>query len=210
MDGCWTRNITDDSGVECHSIHSLTSHHGLSHNSQVTFKKDVEALVDAFCDLGNPFREDSDDLTVDTIDIMDEAVVMSIRNIYNTGREQHTLFVQERLYDQKKHISDAIKKNKLLFPKDPGQNGPSSCCSERRLEDGYGASQTREGLTNIEKLEKGRNQTFFNAWRHYILKSKYNVTPDIKPVSSKSNKACNVSLFCPLWRHGTSSISMNE
>ena len=29
----------------------LTSHHGMSHNSQVTFKKDVEALVDAFCDL---------------------------------------------------------------------------------------------------------------------------------------------------------------
>ena len=46
---------------ECHSIHSLTSHHDPSHNSQVTFKKNVEALVDAFGDLGNPFLEDSDD-----------------------------------------------------------------------------------------------------------------------------------------------------
>ena len=33
---------------ECHSIHSLTSHHDPSHNSQVTFKKDVEGVVDAF------------------------------------------------------------------------------------------------------------------------------------------------------------------
>ena len=72
---------------ECHSIHTLTSHHDPSHNSQVTSKKDVEALVDAFCNLGNPFLEDNDDLTLDTIDIMDEEVVMSIRNIYNTGRE---------------------------------------------------------------------------------------------------------------------------
>ena len=72
---------------ECHSIHTLTSHHDPSHNSQVTSKKDVEALVGAFCNLGNPFLEDNDDLTLDTIDIMDEEVVMSIRNIYNTGRE---------------------------------------------------------------------------------------------------------------------------
>ena len=76
-------------------------------------------LIDAFCDLGNPFLEDSDDLTLDTIDIMDEEVVMSIRNIYNTDREQYTLFVQERLHDQKKNISDPIKKNKLLFSKRP-------------------------------------------------------------------------------------------
>ena len=115
---------------ECHSIHSLTSHHDPSHNSKVTLKKDVEALVDAFCDLGNPFLEDSDDLTLDIIDIMDEEVVMSIRNIYNTGREQYTLFVQERL----QNISDPIKRKQItLFQKDPDQNGPGSCCSERRL-----------------------------------------------------------------------------
>ena len=157
---------------ECHSIHSLTSHHDPSHNSQVTFKKNVEALVDAFCDLGNPFLDDSDDLTLDTIDIMDEEVVMSIRNIYNTGREQYTLFVQERLHDQKKNISDPIKKNKLLFSKktqsrmDPQVVALTEDC----LEDGYGACQTREGdlcstisgmrtshglhlSLNIEKLE---------------------------------------------------------
>ena len=147
---------------ECHSIHSLTSHHDPSHNSQVTFKKDVEALVDAFCDLGNPFLEESDDLTLDTIDTMDEEVVMSIRNIYNTVWEQYTLFVQERLHDEKKNISDPIKKNKLLFSKktqsrmDPQVVALKEDC----LEDGYGASQTREGdlcstISGMRKTSRG-------------------------------------------------------
>ena len=118
---------------ECHSINSLTSHHDPSHNSQVTFKRDVEAIVDAFCDLGKPFLEDSGDLTLDTKGIMDEEKVMSIRNAYNTGWEQYILFVQEHLHDQKKNISDPIKEQTTLFQKDPEQNGPSSCCSERRL-----------------------------------------------------------------------------
>ena len=84
--------------------------------------------------MGNPFLEDSVDLTLDTIDIMDEEVVMSITNVYNTGLEQYTLFVQERLRDQTKNISDPIKKEQTtLFQKDLEQNGLSSCCSERRL-----------------------------------------------------------------------------
>ena len=83
--------------LECHSIHSLTSHY---EPSQVTFKRDVEALVDAFCDLGKSFLEDSGDLTLDTKDIVDEEVVMSIKNVYNTGWEQYILFVQEHLHDQ--------------------------------------------------------------------------------------------------------------
>ena len=132
---------------ECHSIHSLTSHHDPSHNSKDTFKKDAEALVDAFCDLGNPFLKDSDDLTMDTIGIMDEEVVMSIRNIYKTGREQYTLFVQERLRDQNKNISDPIKKNKLLFSKktQTRMDHEVIALKEDCLEGGYGASQTREG-----------------------------------------------------------------
>ena len=69
--------------------------------------------------MGNPFLEDSDDLTLDTIDIMDEEVVMSITNVYNTGRDQYTLFVQERLRDQKKIISDPIKRTNYSFPKRP-------------------------------------------------------------------------------------------
>ena len=179
--------------------------------------------------LGNPFLEDSVDLTLDTIDIMDEEVVMSITNVYNTGLEQYTMFVQERLRDQTKNISDPIKKNKLLFSKKTQSRMDCQVVAlkEDCLEDSYGASQTQEGdlcstisgmrtscghhlSPNIEKLEEGRHLTFFNAWRHYTIKSKYNVTADIKPGSSKSNKACNVSLFGPLWRHGTSSLSMNE
>ena len=101
---------------ESNSIHSLTSHHDQSHNSQITFKKDVEALVNAFCDLGNPFLVDSGDLmTLDPKDIMDEEVAKSIRNAHNIGQEQYTLFVQERFHNQKKNISDPIKKNKLLL-----------------------------------------------------------------------------------------------
>ena len=146
---------------ECNSIHSLTSHHDQSHNSQVTFKKDVEALVDAFCDLGNPFLEDSGDLmTLDTKDIMDEEVVKSIRNAQNIGQEQYTLFVQERLHNQKKNISDPIKKNKLLlFSKKKTQSRMDPqvvALKEDRSLFGrlYVASQTREGdLSNFFKHE---------------------------------------------------------
>ena len=82
-------------------------------------------------------------MTLDTIDIMDEEVVMSIRNIYNTGREQYTLFVQERLHDQKKNISDPIKKHKLLFSKKTQSRMDSQvvALTEDCLEDGYGACQ---------------------------------------------------------------------
>ena len=70
--------------------------------------------------MGNPFLEDSDDLTLDTIEIMDKEVVMSITNVYNTGLEQYTMFEQERLRDQKKNISDPIKKRtNYSFPKRP-------------------------------------------------------------------------------------------
>ena len=55
---------------DCHSINSSTSHYDPPHNSQVTFQRDVEALADAFCDLGKPFLEDSGDLTLGTKDIM--------------------------------------------------------------------------------------------------------------------------------------------
>ena len=78
---------------------------------------------------------------------MDEEVSMSIRNVYNTGQEHYILFVRERLHDQRKNISDPIKKNKLLFSKktqsrmDPQVVALKEDC----LGDGYGASQTREG-----------------------------------------------------------------
>ena len=97
--------------------------------------------------MGNPFLEDSVDLTLDTIDIMDEEVVMSITNVYNTGLEQYTMFVQERLRDQTKNISDPIKKNKLLFSKKTQSRMDCQVVAlkEDCLEDSYGASQTQEG-----------------------------------------------------------------
>ena len=163
----------------CHSIHSLTSHHDLSNNSQVTPKKYVEAVVDAFCGLGNPLLEDSDDLTLDTKDIMDEEVVMSIRNAHNFGQEQYT-FVQERLHDQKKKHFRSHKKLHFFKMIQSRMDPQVVALKEDCLGDGYGASQTGEGdlcstisgtrtsrglhrSPNIETLEPGRNQTFFNA-----------------------------------------------
>ena len=78
---------------------------------------------------------------------MDEEVVMSIRNVYNTGHEQNTLFVRERLHDQKKNISDPIKRNKLLFSKKTQSRMDPQVVARKEdcLEDSYGASQAREG-----------------------------------------------------------------
>ena len=48
--------------------------------------------------MGHPFKESSEDLLVlDTRDILDPSVAVTIKNIVRNGKQQYETFVEERL-----------------------------------------------------------------------------------------------------------------
>ncbi|KAK3732423.1 hypothetical protein QZH41_018359, partial [Actinostola sp. cb2023] len=142
-----------------------TKHHDQMISVQNTFVKEVKALIDAVEELGNPFREDSGGLLVlDTKDIMPKEVVDSVKNIEKLGHDQYTTFVKERFVDQKKPITDPIKRNKLWMFSRPPAKAPSKkqaqvtalkedCVLFSRL---YIACQSREG--DLHDFFKHENQ----------------------------------------------------
>ena len=72
---------------------------------------------------GKPFKEDSGDLLVlDTMEIMPEEVVQSVKNLQKLGEGQYKAFVKERLIDSSKPITETIKRNNVaLFSRPPGK-----------------------------------------------------------------------------------------
>ncbi len=71
--------------------------------------------------MGNPFAENSKDLLVlDSRDLADPAVIDTLRQIKSLGQEQYDTYVNERLVNQTKPITDPIKRNNLqLFSRPP-------------------------------------------------------------------------------------------
>ena len=62
-------------------------HHEHTESAQVTFAKEVRAVVREMEDMGNQFTEDSGDLLVlDTRYVADPAVVETVRMIEKTGQ----------------------------------------------------------------------------------------------------------------------------
>ena len=104
------------------SIESQTSkrHHEQNPNTQKTFAKDVNALVDTFEEMGNPFLENNGDLlTLDTKIIMSKEVIQTVNTIEKKGQQQYDTFLSERITgDPNNSLSDTIKKNNYpLFSK---------------------------------------------------------------------------------------------
>ena len=104
------------------SIESQTSkrHHEQNINTQNTFAKDVNALVDTFEEMGNPFLENNGDLlTLDTKIIMSKEVIQTVNTIEKKGQQQYDTFLSERITgDPNNSLSDTIKKNNYpLFSK---------------------------------------------------------------------------------------------
>ena len=96
----------------------MTKHHEQTMSVQTNFAQEVKSLVDAFEEMGNPFKEDSGDLlTVDTKIIMDSNIHRTVENVFKLGKQQYEQFIKEKFVDRTKPITDPIKKNKLkLFP----------------------------------------------------------------------------------------------
>ena len=144
-----------------------TLHHDQTETIQKAFDKDVRSLVSAFEELGNPFLEETTDIVVlDTKEIASASVAHSVHNVQKVGKEALESFVQERLIERKKPLSDVLSRNKLpLFgslsakaqPKDK-QKVASLKSDVHLFSRLYIACQTREG--NLDDFFSHENQPF--------------------------------------------------
>ena len=148
-------------------------HHEQIKRTQVTFVQDVKSLTDVIQEMGNPFCDESKDLLVlDSRDLADPAVISSIRQIEKLGQEQYDTYVNERLVNQTKPITDPIKKNNLpLFCRPPIREKSKTklqlsslkndCSLFSRL---FIASQTRDG--DLDDFFAHENQAYPPALSH--------------------------------------------
>ena len=95
-------------------------HHEQVKSVQEKFQAQVGALFETMETLGNPFKEDSDDLLdLDTKEISSDNVVATVNTIENAGQGQFQVFVEERFVNRKKEVTDVIKLNKFALFSNP-------------------------------------------------------------------------------------------
>ena len=84
-------------------------HHKQFKAVQEWFMKQVENLCETIEEMGNPFKETSDDLLLlDTHDVADKAIAESLRTIESHGKELFKSFVSDRLVKHTVHLSAPI------------------------------------------------------------------------------------------------------
>ena len=88
---------------------SKCDHHEQTTSTQNRFASNVQSVIDAFNEMGNPFTETSSDLfAIDTKIIMADQVVQSIKEAEGLGRKQYEAFVDERMVKMTKPIHETI------------------------------------------------------------------------------------------------------
>ena len=111
-----------DEFEEAISAKESQKHHEQNPATQSAFAKDVLSLVSSFEELGNPFKENGEELTaLHTKDVMNEEVVHTVRNARQMGEQQCKAFFKERLEDKTKLLKDTLKKNNLPMFNDRGK-----------------------------------------------------------------------------------------
>ena len=87
-------------------------HHEESAASQRSFKLQVLSLVETIKDMGNPFLDQSEELTgLDTGNVLNESVVETVRNIEAIGKEQFNSYYKDVLVECTRSIHEPIKRN---------------------------------------------------------------------------------------------------
>ena len=136
-------------------------HHEHTPAVQKSFKKDVESLVSAFEETGNPFEDDSGCLfAMDTKIVADAAAIKAVENVVSTGQQQYDEFVKERLVERITPVTATLRRNKLrVFVQQKTTQKASitylrnDCSLFSRL---YIACQTRKG--NLPDFFRHENQ----------------------------------------------------
>lgn len=91
-----------------------TSHHEEAPKLQKKFLTDVRNLLNVIKEKGNPFLDQGENLKrIDTRDVMEPEVILSLRKMKRLGNSLHTAFVENRLRKCVVALSDVIPKNSL-------------------------------------------------------------------------------------------------
>ena len=79
------------------------------------FRKDVESLVGAFKEIGNPFTEKIKDklVQISSKTVMNDEASDAVKNALKTGTQQFEQFIEERLYKKEVSLHSVISKNKF-------------------------------------------------------------------------------------------------
>ena len=141
-----------------------THHHDQTASVQTSFARDVRSLVMVMEELGNPFKEESQDLLVlDTKEIADPAVLKTVHSAKCIGQNQFDTFTKECLIHRTKSIDDTIHRNKLpLFgtPASKESKGKQQLnslkCDVELFSRLYIGCQTRDG--NLDEFFRHENQ----------------------------------------------------
>ena len=90
-------------------------HHEQTSAFQKRFSKHVNIMTEEFQKLGSSFMDSyGEELAqISTRDIMDGAVVKTVRTIEDLGKQAYNKFIKERIKSSRKEIEDPVKKNKL-------------------------------------------------------------------------------------------------
>ena len=83
-------------------------------------------MITAIKDMGNPFECESSSLTrLHTRDVLDDVSVDSIQHIKETGQKQYKDFIQERLVNRTKPVTDTLSRNNVsIFQKKSTKSKP--------------------------------------------------------------------------------------
>lgn len=93
---------------------STKEHHDANKTSQKNFREDINKLVKAFNEFGNPFEDNSQDLvSIGTNIIMDKANTENLFKVESAGEQQFLDYWKDRIVDRKVPVSDTISKNKF-------------------------------------------------------------------------------------------------
>ena len=91
----------------------LKDHHEQIPSVQNAFTRDVDALVSAFEEGGNPFEDDGECLfALDTKDIVEEVSATTVQNVLAKGEHQFNNFTTDRLVQRTKPITDPVDRNR--------------------------------------------------------------------------------------------------
>ncbi len=143
-------------------------HHEEGLASQKTFKKQVQDLVDAITEFGNPFLDDDcpELLILNSRNCADNSVIGTVRSIQSIATAKYQQFCQDVIFDRKISIHESLKKNSLPLFKTPIFKKKSKTSQQLTLQRSnaslfrrlYIANQQREG--DLLQFFSHENQTF--------------------------------------------------
>ena len=109
------------------SLSEQTKHHEQTQAHKSIFSKNVNDLVSAFQQVGNPFLEESKDLiALGSKNIANQNAVDNMREFAESGAKQFNEFFNDCLKEKKTSIYEIIKKNKFAIFTQPSKRKKAS------------------------------------------------------------------------------------